>query len=94
MVSRSMSTGVLRTLLFLSLVLCAIPLFAQQTGAIIGKVTASDGSALPGVTVEARSDVLPDARGRPSAARTASTGCPRCRRAPTRSSSTSPACRA
>ena len=28
---------------------------AQQTGAISGKVTATDGAALPGVTVEARS---------------------------------------
>jgi len=58
----STSTRVLRTLLFLSLVLCAMPLLAQQTGAISGRVTASDGSALPGVTVEARSDVLPGPR--------------------------------
>src|ERR1051325_2865345 len=36
-------------------------LFAQQTGSISGKVTA-DGSALPGVTVEARSNVLPTPR--------------------------------
>ena len=35
---------------------------AQQTGAISGKVTATDGGALPGVTVEARSDVLPGPR--------------------------------
>ena len=42
----------------------AIPLaaHAQQTGTITGKVTASDGSALPGATVEARSDVLPGPR--------------------------------
>ena len=58
----SMSARVFRTLLVLSLVLCSIPLFAQQTGAISGKVTAADGSALPGVTVEARSDVLPGPR--------------------------------
>lgn len=58
----SLSARVLRTLLFFSLVLCAIPVFAQQTGAISGKVTATDGSALPGVTVEARSDVLPGPR--------------------------------
>jgi hypothetical protein len=57
-----MSARVLRTLLFLSLALCAIPLLAQQTGTISGKVTAADGSALPGVTVEARSDVLPGPR--------------------------------
>lgn len=37
-------------------------LFAQQTGSISGKVTASDKSALPGVTVEARSNVLPQPR--------------------------------
>ena len=36
--------------------------FAQQTGSVSGTVTASDGSALPGVTVEARSDVLPQPR--------------------------------
>lgn len=35
---------------------------AQQTGAIIGKVVDSTGGALPGVTVEARSDVLPSPR--------------------------------
>ena len=51
-----------RALLFLFLGLCAIPLFAQQTGSISGKVTASDGAALPGVTVEATSDVLPKPR--------------------------------
>ncbi len=62
MVSMSISARVLRTLLFLFLVLCAIPLFAQQTGSISGKVTATDGSGLPGVTVEARSDVLPGPR--------------------------------
>src|SRR6266542_5653848 len=58
----STSARVLCTLLFLSLLLCAVPLFAQQTGSISGRVTASDGSALPGVTVEARSDVLPGPR--------------------------------
>jgi hypothetical protein len=39
--------------------LAAVPAFAQQTGALHGSVAASDGSLLPGVTVEARSDVLP-----------------------------------
>ena len=47
----SLSGRVLRTLVFLSLVLCAIPLFGQQTGEISGKVTASDG------TVEHRYEV-------------------------------------
>jgi hypothetical protein len=57
------SRRTLRTLSFLFLVgLVAVPSFAQQTGAIHGRVTSSDGLALPGVTVEARSDVLPGPR--------------------------------
>ena len=36
--------------------------FAQQTGSISGRVLATDGSALPGVTVEGRSEQLPQAR--------------------------------
>jgi hypothetical protein len=40
----------------------AAPAVAQQTGTITGTVTATDGSALPGVTVEARSTVLPTPR--------------------------------
>jgi Carboxypeptidase regulatory-like domain len=58
----SVLARVLRTLLFLCLVASAAPLFAQQTGSISGKVAATDGSVLPGVTVEARSDVLPGPR--------------------------------
>lgn len=58
----SLSSRVLRVFLAPSLVLAAAPLFAQQTGSISGKVTATDGSLLPGVTVEARSDVLPQPR--------------------------------
>lgn len=42
--------------------LVSVPLFAQQTGAIHGTVLAVDGSALPGVTVEASSNVLPQPR--------------------------------
>jgi hypothetical protein len=43
---------------------CLVPAtaLAQQTGAIVGKVVDSTGGALPGVTVEARSDVLPSPR--------------------------------
>ena len=41
--------------------LCCTALFAQQTGSISGKVTA-DNQPLPGVTVEARSNVLPQPR--------------------------------
>jgi hypothetical protein len=36
--------------------------FAQQTGAIAGKVIGSDGLVIPGATVEARSEVLPGPR--------------------------------
>ena len=47
-------------------VLCALtavaPAWAQQTGAIIGKVVDNSGGVLPGVTVEASSDVLPTPR--------------------------------
>jgi hypothetical protein len=47
----------------LSLLLLAAPLaLAQQTGSVSGTVTATDGAALPGVTVEARSNVLPQPR--------------------------------
>ena len=51
-----------RRLLGLLFLVSALPLSAQQTGGITGRVTASDGSVLPGVTVEARSDVLPGPR--------------------------------
>ncbi len=53
----------LRRLLCCLIVLFATTaLFAQQTGSISGKVTATDKSAVPGVTVEARSNVLPQPR--------------------------------
>ena len=42
--------------------LVAVPAHAQQTGSVSGKVIATDGAALPGVTVEARSSVLPTPR--------------------------------
>jgi len=44
------------------LILTAGALFAQQTGSISGRVSAVDGSILPGVTVEARSNLLPQPR--------------------------------
>ena len=53
---------VVRTLLLVVASIASLSLLAQQTGSISGKVTATDGSALPGVTVEARSNVLPQAR--------------------------------
>lgn len=48
--------------LSLLLLFVTVSVFAQQTGSIHGKVEATDGSALPGVTVEARSNVLPQPR--------------------------------
>src|SRR5579872_1122574 len=51
-----------RLFLSLALTLVAAGAFAQQTGSISGTVTASDGSALPGVTIEARSNALPQPR--------------------------------
>ncbi len=48
--------------LFIFLALLAIPASAQQTGSIQGKVSDSSGGVLPGVTVEARSEVLPGPR--------------------------------
>lgn len=51
-----------RTLVFFVLTALAVPAFAQQTGAISGKVTDTGGGVLPGVTVEARSLVLPGPR--------------------------------
>jgi hypothetical protein len=49
---------------FLSFVLALFssPAYAQQTGAISGKVLDSSGGVLPGVTVEARAGVLPTPR--------------------------------
>jgi Carboxypeptidase regulatory-like domain len=52
----------LPTFLFLSLALIAAPALAQQTGSIQGKVLDTGNAVLPGVTVEARSDVLPGPR--------------------------------
>ena len=56
---------VYRSILVLALIALFAPLaLAQQTGTggIAGRVTATDGSPLPGVTVEARSNVLPQPR--------------------------------
>ena len=50
------------TLVFLFFVVLAIPASAQQTGSIQGKVADTGGGVLPGVTVEARSNVLPGPR--------------------------------
>jgi hypothetical protein len=44
------------------LLFAPVAAFGQQTGTVSGKVVATDGSVLPGVTVEARSEVLPGPR--------------------------------
>lgn len=49
-------------LFLLVLSLLALPAYAQQTGSIAGKVADTSGGVLPGVTVEARSPVLPGPR--------------------------------
>ncbi len=46
----------------LAVILVALPAFAQQTGAIVGKVVAKNGRALKGVQIEAASNVLPQPR--------------------------------
>lgn len=46
----------------LLVVLIATPAFGQQTGNIVGKVTMADGSTLPGVSIQATSNVLPQPR--------------------------------
>jgi hypothetical protein len=51
-----------RLCLGLTFLLLTVTAFGQQTGSITGKVTATDNSALPGVTVEASSNVLPTPR--------------------------------
>ena len=52
-----------RTLAFVcGIAALAWPALAQQTGSISGKATDSSGGVLPGVTVEARADVLPGPR--------------------------------
>ncbi len=50
------------TLAVVAVLLAPAAALAQQTGAITGRVTATDGSTLPGVTVEATSPVLPGGR--------------------------------
>jgi hypothetical protein len=48
--------------MILMLAIAASPAYAQQTGSIIGKVVDNSGAVLPGVTVEATSNVLPTPR--------------------------------
>ncbi|MCR4375862.1 MAG: carboxypeptidase-like regulatory domain-containing protein, partial [Acidobacteria bacterium] len=52
----------LTILAVLGLLVAPMTAWAQQTGTIAGRVVASDGSALPGVTVEAMGEVLPAGR--------------------------------
>ena len=58
-----------------------------------GRSLATDGGVLPGVTVEARSDVLPGAPRHGDRRERRLPACRRCRRARTPSRSTCPACR-
>jgi hypothetical protein len=51
-----------RTIVALCLLLFPLTAQAQQTGSISGRVVDTDGLPLPGVTVEARSNVLPAPR--------------------------------
>jgi hypothetical protein len=58
-----MSTSrVSRAFVILSFLLAAVPALAQQTGTISGTVKDTQGAVLPGVTVGARSSVLPTPR--------------------------------
>ena len=57
-----LSRRVLRCTFVLLLLLTPAAAFAQQTGSIQGKVSDTSGAVLPGVTVEAKSNVLPTAR--------------------------------
>lgn len=56
------ASRIVRLLLCLTLVATALSLSAQQTGSIAGRVTDTSGASLPGVTVTATSNVLPQPR--------------------------------
>jgi hypothetical protein len=58
----SWSARTWRASLALAFMVLAVPALAQQTGSVSGQVTDTDGLALPGVSVEARADVLPGPR--------------------------------
>ena len=51
-----------RMVILFLLALSSVPAYAQQTGTIAGKVADTGGGVLPGVTVEASSNVLPTPR--------------------------------
>jgi hypothetical protein len=48
--------------LFTAVLLLGLPVYAQETGSISGTITLDDGTDLPGVTVTAAGDVLPQDR--------------------------------
>lgn len=54
----------------IALAVLSAPVFAQETGSVSGQISLEDGSALPGVTVTAESEVLPQ----PRTAMTSATG--------------------
>ena len=49
-------------ILFTAVLLLGIPVLAQETGSISGKVTLDDGTDMPGVTITAAGDTLPQDR--------------------------------
>ena len=49
-------------LILIAVAALCIPAFAQETGSVSGTITMDDGTALPGVTVTAGGDVLPQSR--------------------------------
>jgi hypothetical protein len=51
-----------RALVLIVFLLAAVPAAARQSGEITGRITDTSGGVLPGVTVEARSDVVPSPR--------------------------------
>jgi carboxypeptidase family protein/TonB-dependent receptor-like protein len=60
--TRSKPLSPLHVLLLAALLALPAAALAQTTGGIVGTVTAADGSALPGVTVEAKSPALQGSR--------------------------------
>src|SRR5215212_6705656 len=57
-----LSARALRLSAIIFFLFATVPAYAQQTGTISGKVVDNSGAVLPGVTVDARSDVLPTPR--------------------------------
>ena len=80
-----MPSRIFRSLFLFAFIATALPAYAQQTGVIGGKVADRGGGVLPGVTVEARADVLPGAARHDDRRQWRVPACRRCRRGTTRS---------